>query len=194
MAKKKEIKGKSAFDSLAPKHQLFVKQYIICNGKGGPAYRQVYPVKDMNTAYVNANRLLRNAKIKQAIDDEYKKIFKDKDSEIEQSKTYKLLHSIGDADIDEVVDLENGTLKVKNMSEIPRSAIPAIQSIKRHKKETAYGTDETLEVKMHDKIKAIELRAKLQGMLEKDNLGSVEIIVKPAQVPKEILDEENNAG
>lgn len=188
-AKKKKEKEKSAFESLAPKHQLFVKQYIICNGKGGPAYRQVYTVKDIFTASVNANRLLKNAKIKQAIDDEYKKIFKDKDSEIEKSKTYKLLHSISDTDIDEVIDLENGTLTVKDLSEIPRSAIPAIQSIKRHKKETAYGTDDMLEIKMHDKLKAIELRAKLQGMLEKDVMGSVEIIVRPAVRPDKSKEE-----
>jgi ribosomal protein L12E/L44/L45/RPP1/RPP2 len=188
-AKKKKEKEKSAFESLAPKHQLFVKQYIICNGKGGPAYREVYGVKDMNTAYVNANKLLRNTKIKQAVDDEYKKIFKEKDSEIEKSKTYKLIRMISDADIDEVTDLENGTLKVKNMSEIPRSAIPAIQSIKRHRKETAYGTDDMLEIKMHDKLKAIELRAKFQGLLEKDVLGSVEIIVKPAVRPDKSKEE-----
>jgi len=181
--KKKETKEKTAFESLAPKHQLFVKQYIICNGKGGPAYRQIYTVKDIFTASVNANRLLKNAKIKQAIDDEYKKIFKDKDSEIEQSKTYKLIHSISDADIDEVIDLEDGTLKVKNISEIPRSAIPAIQSIKRHKKETAYGTDDTLEIKMHDKIKALELRAKLQGMLQDKMELTGEIVVSPAKRP-----------
>jgi phage terminase small subunit len=180
---KKEVKEKSAFDSLAPKHQLFVKQYIICNGKGGPAYRQVYTVKDIFTASVNANRLLKNAKIKQAIDDEYKKIFKDKDSEIEQSKTYKLIHSISNTNIADVINLESGTLEVKDISEIPVEAQEAIESIQSREKMGKYGPEKVLIVKMHDKIKAIELRAKLQGMLQDKMELTGEIVVSPAKRP-----------
>ena len=184
MAKKKEKKELSAFDSLAPKHQLFVKQYIIHNGKGGPAYREVYKgVKDIYVASANANRLMRNPKIRQAVDDEYSKIFKDKDSEIERSKTYQLIHSIGNTNIADVIDLEGGTLTVKDISEIPIEAREAIESIKSREKEGKYGVERVLEVKMHDKIKALELRAKLQGMLQEKMELTGEIIVKPAERP-----------
>jgi len=165
-------------------HKLFAKEYVVHYGNGTQAYMKVYPKTKEATAAVSASRLLNNVKIQRLIDAEYKKIFKEKDTEIEKSKTYKMIHAIGNSNISDVVDLENGTLKVKDISEIPPGAIEAIQSIKRHKKETAYGTDDMLEVRMHPKLQALELRAKLQGMIEKDsNLATLEIVVKPAIRP-----------
>lgn len=162
---------------------LFAKEYVANMGNGTKAYLSVYPNAKIGTAATQASRMLNDPKIKALIENEYKRVFKDKDDEIERSKTYKMIHSIGNTNIAEVIDLEGGTLRVKDLSEIPESAQHAIESVKRRYKETKYGPEEYLEVKLFDKIKALELRAKLQGMLQDKTELTGEIIVKKAVRP-----------
>ena len=164
-------------------YHLFAKEYVANFANGTQAYIKVYPQTKKDTAAVSASRLLKKVKVIELINAEYEKLFKEKDSQIEKSKTYKMIHAIGDSDISDVVDLENGTLQVKDISEIPVKARQAIQALKFHRRETKDGADETIEVKMHPKLQALELRAKLQGMLQEKVEMTGEIIVKPAVRP-----------
>lgn len=52
---------------LTPKQELFITEYCI-DLNATRAYKEVYKVDNDNTAAVNANRLLRNAKVKTEID------------------------------------------------------------------------------------------------------------------------------
>jgi phage terminase small subunit len=175
---------KPAFEQLKAEHQHFVKQYVINFGKAYKAYMAAYPKAKATTAAVEANRLLNNPKIKEAIEDEYKKIWKEKDSEIERSKTYQMIHVLGNSDIADVIDLEGGTLTVKNLNDIPPEARQSIQSIEYIKKETQNGTDENIKVRLHSKLQALEMRAKIQKLIDKDPPQQLEITIVPAKKPE----------
>jgi len=191
--KKKYDPTKPAFPQLNPKHQEFVKQYILHYGKLNDSYRAVYTtVTKTSVASANAGRLLRMKKIRDALDQEYAKIWKDRDKEIEQSKTYKMIHAIGNSDISEVVEMENGTLQVKALSEIPVEARQAIMGIKYKRVETKDGMNETIDVKMHPKVKALELRAKIQNMIVEKAEVTGDIIIKKAIRPGENPDDEES--
>jgi hypothetical protein len=165
-------------------HRLFAKEYVANFSNGMVAYQKVYPGVKNNVAMASASRLLRNVKIQKLIDEEYERIWKNKDTEIERSKTYKMIHALGESEISEVVDLETGTLKVKDFSEIPLKARQAIQSIKFKTRTTQYGEDSELEVKMHSKQAALDLRAKIQGMIQDKVDISGEIVITPAEKPE----------
>ena len=168
------------FKKLTPAQKLFVKEFIMACGNATAAYRLAYPQATYSSARSLSSRLLRNVDVINAITAEYNKIWKGKDTEIEKCKTYLMIHSIGDSDISDVVDLENGTLEVKSLSEIPSKARQAIQSIRFHERETKSGVDRVLEVKMHPKLQALELRAKLQGMLDSKRDFTEDIVILPA--------------
>jgi len=174
---------KPAFEQLKAEHQHFVKQYVLNFGKAYKAYQAAYPKAKATTAAVEANRLLNNPKIKEAIEDEYKKIWKEKDSEIERSKTYQMIHVLGNSDISDIVDLEGGTLTVKNLDEISVEARQCIQSIEYTRKDTLNGTDENIKVRLHPKLPALETRAKIQKLIDKDPPQQLEITIVPARKP-----------
>jgi phage terminase small subunit len=164
-------------------HRLFAKEYVINFSNGMVAYKKVYPKVKDSTAKVQASKLLTKPNVQTWIKEEYERIWKDKDTELERSKTYSMIHALGESEISEVVDLETGTLKVKDFSEIPLKARQAIQSIKFKTKTNQYGTDEELEVKMHSKQAALELRAKIQQMIQEKVEMTGEIVIKPAEKP-----------
>jgi hypothetical protein len=183
----------SVFSKLSPIHQLFVRAYIDNGGKATRAYLSVYPnVSRYETAAISATRLMKKSDIKQAITDIYKRIWAEKDSELEKSKTYKAIHSIGDSDISDVVDLEGGTLVVKDLSEIPAEARGAIQSIEYDEKQSKYGLSKNIKVKLHPKLQALELRAKIQKMITDKVEIEGDIIIKPARRPDGEDDEEKS--
>lgn len=191
-AKKKVVKKKpekvekvlTAFDKLKIEHQHFVKQYVLNFGKAYKAYQAAYPNAKATTAAVEANRLLNNPNIKQAINDEYSKIWREKDSEIERSKTYQMIHILGNSDISDIVDLEGGTLTVKNLDEISVEARQCIQSIEYTRKDTLNGTDENIKVRLHPKLPALDLRSRIQKIIDpKDNIQQLEITIVPAKKP-----------
>jgi phage terminase small subunit len=185
-----EILAKPAFEQLKAEHQHFVKEYVRNFGKAYKAYMVAYPKAKATTAATEANRLLNNPKILEAIEDEYKKIWKEKDTEIEKSKTYQMIHVLGNSDISDVVDLEGGTLTVKDLKEIPIEARQCIQSIEYIKKETQHGIDENIKVRLHPKIPALEMRAKIQKLIDKDQPQQLEITIVPAKRPEKKESEE----
>ena len=52
------------------KHLLFIQNYLI-DGNGTQAYLKAYPNATYETAYVNASKLLRNPKVKEAAVNKY---------------------------------------------------------------------------------------------------------------------------
>lgn len=188
---KKKVKSKkdkpekiiSAFDSLSDQHKLFVRAYIENFAVAYKAYKKVYPKVKDGSARVLSTKLLANVNIKKAIDEEYSKIWKEKDSEAERAKTYAMIHSIGESDISDVVDLVGNTLTVKDLREIPPAALQSIQSIEYIKKDGQYGTDENIKVRLHSKLQALEMRAKIQKLIDKEPPQQLEIKIVPAQRP-----------
>ncbi|MHA1342355.1 MAG: terminase small subunit [Promethearchaeota archaeon] len=184
--KEKKEKKLTAFERLSDKHKLFVKNYIKNNGNQTRAYMDSYPKAKYATARSKGCELVTKDNVKAAIDEEYAKIWKEKDSEIEKGKTYELIKSLGNSDITDIIDLENGTLTVKDISEIPSEARQWIQSLKYTEKSTETGLDRNIEVKLEPKLKALEMRARVQKMVDpKDDTRQIEVIIKPAIRPDE---------
>lgn len=179
-------KEKSAFDKLSKKHKLFVSHYVgDCLYNATKAYQATYNTAKYDTAMVNGSNLLRNAKVKLAIDEISKKQFSGIQSDIEKNETYKKIKSLSQMSIDEVIDLAGRTLCVKSLDEIPQHARYAIKTIRYDRKEKDGDINENIYVTFEDKLKALELLAKIQGLLDKDeNKQTVEIVVKPAERPE----------
>jgi phage terminase small subunit len=183
MASKKIIK-----DKIPAEHKKFVVEYVACAGNGTEAYLKVFPKAKRTTATVEASKLLTKPNILEAIELEYGKYFKEKDKEIAKSKTYQLINFCGDVDVAEIFDNE---YEVKPLNEIPIPIRRAIQSIKKTEKTTQYGVDRTVEVNLVNKLSALELRAKLQKMLDnKLEVGDITITVIPAIVPDSVKDDD----
>lgn len=184
MAKKKKENKESAFDKLSDKHKLFVMNYIKNFGNATKAYLDTYTTSAYDSARVDASKLLTKSNVKQAIDEEYAKRFKEIQTETEKTKTYQLIKAVADTSIDEVIDMENGTLIVKSLSEIPSYAKHAIQNVELIEKSTPNGVDRTLKVKLHSKLQALKLRAEIQRLIDPKNENQqLEIIIKPAVRP-----------
>jgi len=193
--KKKDKIGKDlipqseALLKLSPLHQLFVKKYIELYGKQTRAYMATFSSKNYKSASVSATNLMKKQSIKDAIEAEYKRIWGEKDLETEKSKTYLMIHAIGESNIADVVDLEKGSLKIKDLSKIPFDTQQAIQAIEFDEKETQFGVNKSIKVKMHPKLQALELRAKIQKMISDKMEFEGEIIVRPAKRPDEYPEE-----
>jgi phage terminase small subunit len=144
---------KTAFNRLIIKHKLFVKNYIKHFSNGTRAYMDTYPDASYQTAKVNSSKLLSNFNIRQAIIDEYNQIYAKIQSKTEKAETYKLITAISESDISQIIDIKDGKVKIKDLSEISQGAIYSIQSISNN------------EIKLHSRLKALELRAKIQGLI-----------------------------
>lgn len=181
--KQKQIENKSDGNLLSPAHTAFVKEYVSNFGNATRAYMYAYPKARGATARVQACKLLTKHNIVSAIEQEYTRLWKDKDAEFEKSKTYQMIHVIGSSNIADVIDLKEGTLTVKDIDDIPLAAQQAIQSIEMVEKETEHGVDRHLKVKLHPKLAALELRAKIQKMIDNKLELEGEIIIRPAVRP-----------
>lgn len=181
---KKEIKP--AFDKLSDKHKLFVSHYCgDCLYNATRAYQKTYPTAKYESAIAKASELLTKVNIKEAIEEISKEQFANIQSDIEKNETYQKIKSLSQMSIDEVVDLAGRTLVVKSLEEIPQHARYAIRSIKYDRKESDSGLNENIHVTFEDKLKALELLSKIQGLMDKDeNKQVIEIVVAPAERPE----------
>ena len=67
------------------------------------------------------------------------------------------------SDITDILHWEDGKVSIKEVKDIPRSALRAIKKIR------VYGKDNSnFEVEMHDKIRTLQTLAKAQGLLEQE--------------------------
>lgn len=163
--------------ALTNKQKLFVDEYLI-DLNATRAYKAVYKhVKSDDVAAVNGNRLLRNAKVMEYINQRMKE--REKRTEITQDKVIKELAAIAFAKgtdfakvVEEpiimnghyVVDPDTGEVKKQEvvkitptdkLSEEKQKAIACI-------KEGKYG----IEVTTCDKVRALELLGKHLGMFK----------------------------
>jgi len=181
------VKAKTILDTLKPEHRAFVAEYVNNCGNGTLAYQAVYKDVKASTARINASKLLTNTNIIEAIEFEYDKYWKGKDKNIEKNKTYQLIHFCGDVDVADIFDDE---YDIKPLNQIPPASRKAIQSVKKTERTTKYGVDRTVEVTLVNKLSALELRSKMQKMLDtKLEVGDVTITVGLAVRPDD--DEED---
>ena len=145
---------------LTPKQKLFCDEYLI-DLNATRAYKKAYiNIKNDDTAAVNGNRLLRNAKVKEYLDKRMKD--REKRTEITQDMVLKELAAIAfsnGADFAKVTD--DNMVHIVPTDELPEDKKKAISAIK----ETKFG----INIETCDKVKALELIGKHLGMF-KDKL------------------------
>ncbi len=142
---------------LTPKQKLFCDEYLI-DLNATRAYKKAYiNIKNDDTAAVNGNRLLRNAKVKEYLDKRMKD--REKRTEITQDMVLKELAAIAfsnGADFAKVTD--DNMVRIIPTDELSEDKKKAISAIK----ETKFG----INIETCDKVKALELIGKHLGMFK----------------------------
>ena len=125
------------------------------------AYKVAYPKtkRDEVAASLGA-RMIRNEKVSAYIQKRMEE--RSAATQITAESTLRDINNIAKASITDIVSLvvdENGAIKMQitDFAKLPKEIKSAIQSIKQNK-------DGSIEIKMHDKLKALELQAKHLGM------------------------------
>lgn len=143
---------------LTEKQKRFADEYLI-DLNATRAYKEAYTsCKKEETARVNGSKLLTNTNVKAYIDDKIKN--RSERTEITQDMVVKELAKIAFANIKDFVAVEvvenDRIVKVKPTSQISADKVGAIAGIKQ-------GTN-GIEVKLNDKMKALELLGRHLGM------------------------------
>lgn len=167
---------------MAKKRRLTEKQKIFCNEylidlNATRAYKVAYPnVTRDETAAAAASRLLRNVKVKAYIDERMKE--REKRTEVTQDKVLKELAKIGFANTTDYVNVTEKECE-ENITDEDGKIIGT--KIKRYQFVEIYNTDELdedkksaiaeikqgkdgIELKLHDKVKTLELMGRHLGM------------------------------
>ena len=143
---------------MTEKQKKFADEYLI-DLNATRAYKAAYKsVKNDNSAMAGASRMLRNVKVAAYIEEKIAE--RSERTEIKQDDVVKELAKIGFAQITDYVEVQNinGFEKViiKPTDEIEKEKIGAIAGIKEGRN--------GIEIKMNDKVKALELLGKHLGM------------------------------
>ena len=80
---------------------------------------------------------------------------------------------LGSSKITDVVDIQGGTVTLKELEEIPEHALTAIKKIKV----TPTRNGDQVEVEMIDKVRVLQMLAKSAGLLETEKVGDKPSIV-----------------
>lgn len=144
---------------LTARNQEFVMAY--CSPEMGfnatRSYCKAYDLSDIDdyaSAAASATRLLKNVKIMDAID----RVMAKRVENHEELATFVMhqWYKMATSDVTEALNICGPLVMVKDISEIPQHLRSCIQSIKT--------TSDGVEVKFHDKHKALENLAKALGM------------------------------
>lgn len=168
-----EIKEISVFNSLKPKYQAFILEYII-DFNGERAYKKIYNIKKGATARVNASKLLTKPNIKAALKEKVNELLQDKNELL--LKMRRELDRLAHSDIKEYVDLDdNNTFIATNKSDTrPIESIKVKRTYRKGHGEDEDSVIEETEFKMYNKISAQHELANLLGVSAKLQLVNSE--------------------
>lgn len=142
--------------ALTEKQKRFADEYLI-DLNATRAYKVAYPnVKKDTVAATNGGRLLRNAEIKEYIEKRIKE--RERRTEITQDMVLKELAAIAFTDITEIVNTDGEEVYIKPTATLSDMKKKAISSIKQ--------TKDGIEIKFHDKEKALEMLGRHLGMFK----------------------------
>ena len=135
---------KIEYNKLSAKRQRFVDEYCIDFNGTQAAIRAGYSAR---TANEQAARLLANDSIKRALDEKRSEIAEE--SKLKVSDVIDELKKIAFSDITQVISFNNSKAKIKSSRKLSEDARKVIASVSQ--------TQNGLTIKMHDKVKALEL-------------------------------------
>jgi len=150
-------------NGLTEQRKIFCDEYLI-DFNGTRAYKVAYPsIKNDDAAAVSASRLLRNVKIEEYI----QKRMKDRErrTEVTQDKVIAELAAIAFASASDYAKVVS--MKHKDGSKFASVALTVTDDLSREQKKAISQiktTQSGIEVKTHDKVKALELLGKHLGI------------------------------
>jgi len=152
------------------KQRAFVDEYLI-DLNATRAYKAVYKsCKKDETARVNSSRLLTNANVAAYLSERQREL--QQRTEITQDKVVRELAAIAFADIADYVRVQDygglSMVEITPTREIPESKRAAIASIKQ-------GSN-GIEVKLHNKLDALDKLGRHFGMFKGDNAGDDDLL------------------
>lgn len=179
-------KGVVMADSMTEKQRRFCDEYLI-DLNATRAYMAAYPsVKKEATAKAAASRMLTFVNVQRYIRDRMKA--RQERIEITQDMVLRELAAIAFADVTDIVSYNGARVIIKPTDDLPKEKRKIIAGMK----EGQYGT----EVKIFDRIKALELLGKHLGMFDqkkdKDDLDREEQEARIAKLRREAETESEN--
>lgn len=138
------ITKKTEYNKLSAKRQRFVDEYCIDFNGTQAAIRAGYSIKSANE---QAARLLAYDSVKKALDE--KKLEIAESSKLKVSDVIDELRKIAFSDITQVVSFNAAKAKIKSSRKLSEDARKVIASVSQ--------TQNGLTIRMHDKVKALEL-------------------------------------
>ena len=105
---------------LNPKHRKFIDEYLI-DLNATRAYKAVYKVKDDNAAAVGGNRLLRNPKIKEYVEEQFDKLHNEKTADMQEIIEYltSVMRGISESEVVVVEGKGEGRSKAVKVKKAP---------------------------------------------------------------------------
>lgn len=146
---------------LTAKQEMFVQEYLIDLNATQAAIRAGYSTK---TANEQGSRLLANVNVRARVDEAIAK--RSRRLGVSQDRIVNELAKIAFINPDDVVNFDEATVK----SSAAKDDTAAVLSIKVKKSFSETGETIEREVKLNDKVKALELLGKHHGMF-KDNVN-----------------------
>jgi len=145
---------------LTKKQEIFVYEYLTNGFNATQAYLKAgYKAKNENTAATSAYKLLRNPKIKKKIQEELSKRREKYKATVKN--VIEELSYIAFSDLFNLIEISSeGYITLKNIDKLPLEDRKSIHSLTYDPKTGS------IKIKMHDKLKALELLGKHLGMFE----------------------------
>jgi phage terminase small subunit len=140
---------------LTGRQKLFVQEYLIDLNATQAAIRAGYSA---NSAYSESYKLTHIPHIRAAIDEAMAVL--SKRTGINAERVLRELARVAFVNIEDVIDLNEGTVK----SDAARDDKAAVAAVKVKKVQTDEGENTEREVRLADKLKALELLGKHLGM------------------------------
>lgn len=137
---------------LTPKQQRFVEEYLVDLNATQAAIRAGYSER---TAEATGSRLLRNVKVKTAIQQARDK--RTERTEITQDMVIQQLAKIAFHDFRDVVEWEGNKIRIRDSEEVDGTIIQEIQ-------ESISEGSRNLKVKTNDRMKALDMLGRHLGM------------------------------
>lgn len=163
---------------LTEKQKRFVEEYLIDLNATQAAIRAGY--KETEYTDTNANKILENTRIKKAINEEIAK--RSVRTGVNADRVVRELAKIAFSKATDIIDFEDATL-LNNISE-EDSAV--IQSVKVKVIPTQNGDGIEREIKLADKLKALELLGKHLGMYVDKTTVNLDTSKKFADICKQL--------
>ena len=150
------------------KHEVFVQEYLIDLNQTQAYLRAGYRVKDADTASTLASRLMANAKVRARVEELMAE--RSRRTGVNADRVVRELARLAFVNAPDVIDIKNATLR----EDASEDDTAAIQSVKV-KFVSGEVESEEREIKLTDKVKALDLLGKHLGIFERrENSGEPE--------------------